>query len=252
VVYWEPAWVSTDCSTRWGQGSHWENATFFDFQNGNEVHEGIEFLRHPYQFPNELADGLIEESYGEPLLQDDQRDNFKQFEHLDLLNLYARNDTDFLYLALTVGGELYADPWGQFMIYFDTTQDGEGASIDVDKRPITVADPYQPEFRLDIRLVDRKGTPGGSYEFYVWEGAEWQNPVLLGATAIHNGSPSIIEIQLPKELLGNPEFVNLGVVSTGRGRTHTAGDILGIGTSPTDWAEPVILGIFGTYVSENP
>lgn len=50
VVYWEPAWVSTKCSTRWGQGSHWENATFFDFLNNNEVHQGIEFLEFEYQF----------------------------------------------------------------------------------------------------------------------------------------------------------------------------------------------------------
>lgn len=33
LVYWEPAWVSTSCSTLWGQGSHWDNATFFDFDN---------------------------------------------------------------------------------------------------------------------------------------------------------------------------------------------------------------------------
>lgn len=33
LVYWEPAWVSTGCSTLWGQGSHWDNATFFDFNN---------------------------------------------------------------------------------------------------------------------------------------------------------------------------------------------------------------------------
>lgn len=36
VVYWEPAWVSTRCSTRWGVGSNWENATFFDWKRGNE------------------------------------------------------------------------------------------------------------------------------------------------------------------------------------------------------------------------
>ncbi len=30
LVYWEPAWVSTTCSTRWGKGSHWDNATLFD------------------------------------------------------------------------------------------------------------------------------------------------------------------------------------------------------------------------------
>jgi len=51
VVYWEPAWVSTKCSTRWGQGSHWENATFFDFLNNNELHRGIDFLNFEYQFP---------------------------------------------------------------------------------------------------------------------------------------------------------------------------------------------------------
>ncbi|MDU8885110.1 glycosyl hydrolase 53 family protein [Yeosuana sp. MJ-SS3] len=33
IVYWEPAWVSTGCSTLWGQGSHWDNATLFDHDN---------------------------------------------------------------------------------------------------------------------------------------------------------------------------------------------------------------------------
>ena len=31
VVYWEPYWVSTKCGTRWGHGSDWENATWFDY-----------------------------------------------------------------------------------------------------------------------------------------------------------------------------------------------------------------------------
>ncbi|MBN2638435.1 MAG: glycosyl hydrolase 53 family protein [Bacteroidales bacterium] len=34
TIYWDPDWVSTPCKTEWGQGSHYENATFFDF-NGN-------------------------------------------------------------------------------------------------------------------------------------------------------------------------------------------------------------------------
>lgn len=49
VVYWEPAWISSDCSTRWGDGSHWENATLFDF-NGR-LHRGAEFLSLPYPNP---------------------------------------------------------------------------------------------------------------------------------------------------------------------------------------------------------
>ena len=30
IIYWEPAWVSTNCYTLWAQGSHWDNATLFD------------------------------------------------------------------------------------------------------------------------------------------------------------------------------------------------------------------------------
>lgn len=30
VIYWEPAWVSTDCTTLFGTGSNWDNATLYD------------------------------------------------------------------------------------------------------------------------------------------------------------------------------------------------------------------------------
>ncbi len=43
VIYWEPAWISTGCSTLWGQGSHWENATFFDAGNNNNALVSFEF-----------------------------------------------------------------------------------------------------------------------------------------------------------------------------------------------------------------
>lgn len=44
LVYWEPAWVSTNCNTLWGKGSHWDNATLFDHQNRATL--GMEFFRH--------------------------------------------------------------------------------------------------------------------------------------------------------------------------------------------------------------
>ena len=37
VVDWEPAWVSTQCATRWGTGSHREDAMLFDLRKGNEL-----------------------------------------------------------------------------------------------------------------------------------------------------------------------------------------------------------------------
>lgn len=49
VIYWEPAWQSSTCSTQWGQGSHLENATFFDFQDNLLVGGGMDFMTHPYE-----------------------------------------------------------------------------------------------------------------------------------------------------------------------------------------------------------
>ena len=51
VVYWEPAWISSDCKTRWGKGSHWENAALFDFQG--RLHIGADFLSHNYPHADE-------------------------------------------------------------------------------------------------------------------------------------------------------------------------------------------------------
>jgi len=244
VIYWEPAWVSTECSTRWGQGSHWENATFFDFNNNNEVHQGIEFLSYPYSYPAQVPDGVIEDSYQDASMQDAAGDNFEAVKHLDLLSLHTREDDTSVYLAITVAGDIYRNPWGSYLVYIDTTQDQQGATVDVGKRPVLAADPYYPEFRLDIQAIDRKGTVSGSYQLNVWDGTEWQTAPLTNGRAIQSGTPSVIEIQLPKSLLGNPAFINLSVVSTGRGRVHTAGDILGTDVSPASWDEAVLLDSF--------
>ncbi len=48
VVYWEPAWVSTHCRTPWGEGSGWDNATFFDFHRGDTALPGLDFPAHAY------------------------------------------------------------------------------------------------------------------------------------------------------------------------------------------------------------
>jgi len=48
IVYWEPAWVSSTCWTQWGQGSHQEHATYFDFQTNLLSNGGINFMTHDY------------------------------------------------------------------------------------------------------------------------------------------------------------------------------------------------------------
>jgi arabinogalactan endo-1,4-beta-galactosidase len=50
VIYWEPGWVSTGCSTPWVTGSSWDNATFFDFDNELMEDGGIGWMTYPYTF----------------------------------------------------------------------------------------------------------------------------------------------------------------------------------------------------------
>lgn len=56
VIYWEPAWVSTSCSTPWGVGSHWENATLFDFDYN--LHKGIGFINYDYSVMPAALDSI--------------------------------------------------------------------------------------------------------------------------------------------------------------------------------------------------
>ena len=97
---------------------------------------------------------------------------------------------------------------------------------------------------MDIYTIDRKGTISAGYEMAAWDGAEWQPVTLTSGRIFHSGTPSIFELELPKAFLGNPAFVNLSVVSVGRGRVHTAGDIMGTDASPIQWDEPVLLDRF--------
>ena len=48
VLYWEPAWVSSGCRTPWGQGSHQEHATFFDFSNNVLPAGGMGWMAESY------------------------------------------------------------------------------------------------------------------------------------------------------------------------------------------------------------
>lgn len=46
IIYWEPAWITSEMRDFWNTGSSWENCTFFDF-DGNLI-QGIDFMKHTY------------------------------------------------------------------------------------------------------------------------------------------------------------------------------------------------------------
>lgn len=243
VVYWEPAWVSTECTTRWGQGSHWENATFFDFQNDNELLESIHYLSDDYLYPDVLADGVIEASYGDPFVQDGPGDDLNNFPALDLDSLYVQTSEDVLSVAITTVGDVFSRE-GTYLLYIDTTWDDQGATEDVERRPILAAYPYKPEFRLDIGITVDGGTTRASYTLNAWNGTDWEDVTFTGSAAIVTGQPSVLELQLPFDAIGTPQSLNLALVSTDRGRARGASDILGVITLPDETADPLMLDAF--------
>lgn len=48
TVYWEPAWISTSCKTRWGTGSNWENAAWFSLHR-HEALPAFDFMKRKYR-----------------------------------------------------------------------------------------------------------------------------------------------------------------------------------------------------------
>lgn len=44
VLYWEPAYITSQMCTKWGQGSPYENVCFFDFNNNNEPLPAFDFF----------------------------------------------------------------------------------------------------------------------------------------------------------------------------------------------------------------
>jgi len=239
VVYWEPAWVSTPCLTRWGQGSHWENATFFDFNNQNEVLDGINFLTDTYDHPASLVDGQIEADYGDAFISDAAGDVLNDVPSLDLTDLYIRSTDGTLSFALVMTGDILSREGG-YLLYIDTTHDAQGADSDVGRRPITVADPFKPEFRFDISIQENHG----SYLLSAWLEDEWQTITFIGGAAIAAGTPSTIEFQIPLVVLGNPQSLDLALVSADRGRARGASDILGVDVAPSNSEDGLILNQF--------
>ncbi len=100
VVYWEPSWVSTGCRTQWGQGSHQEHATFFDFNHNLLLPGGIEWMEYAY--------GLVstEEQSGDPDIQIIVHPDQRTFR----LKLSPDSDLSRLsYAVLDTSGKVHAE-----------------------------------------------------------------------------------------------------------------------------------------------
>jgi hypothetical protein len=240
-VYWEPAWVSTACSTRWGQGSHWENAAFFDFHANDELLPVIAYMNDSYAAA-EVADGELEAEYGAPLGEDIAGDTSNGRAELDLLGLSAYASEGWLHITLTLDADPVASAGSIYRIYFDTNEDS-GGNIDIGDRPIVIAESNQAEYVLEIQIVEAAGTivPEGSW--FAWDGAGWQESAFVGSLAAAGNN---LEASLATSWLGNAASVNLAALSAGRVLNRSAADILGTDATPAEPTDTAVVNSFFT------
>ncbi len=172
TVYWEPAWVSTECRTRWGQGSHWDNATLFDFDG--TLHAGADYLGTEY-------DRLVVPSGATSVAGDATGDT--DDPDADLTEITAVGDGSVAITA-TVAGDVRR--WPGTVILAINTEAGAGG--DGGRRPYDFAADQRPELLLESSWNDDPGAGYVTTSMSTWQDGEWAPSTFTGRVEIEPGT----------------------------------------------------------------
>lgn len=122
VLYWEPCWVSSNCYTQWGRGSHQEHATFFDFDNQLLLPGGIEWMEYDYGVFSEVEHTQTKPIYisinrvsGEIRMQQDKNQAFQYMLSDTLGHRLLSGTSDRLETILLV----QALPFGMYVLHVE-------------------------------------------------------------------------------------------------------------------------------------
>ncbi|MCI0728533.1 MAG: Ig-like domain-containing protein [Chloroflexi bacterium] len=198
------------------------------------------------------VDGVVDAAYGDPLASDPAGDGNGN-ANMDLLDLYVAEDASNFYVAFTANADLGATNWGKYMLYVDTTNDGDGATGDAWGRNVVVNNPHKPEYSINSWL---DAAPYGTEDIQLWAWNQgttsWSNTGTVGAAALGAGSTSVIEWQIAKSDLGNPSTIWLEVWNTGGGGGDNAQDTINKPAddwNATDWSTQAVLANSTQYGS---
>lgn len=110
------------------------------------------------QAPAVVVDGIIDNSYGQPIAVDPGGDG-NGSSHMDLLELYMTEDADNFYFAYTINADINTTNWGKYVIYLDVDGvDNSGAPTDAWTRNVVVSN---IEWRMS---KTRLGSDDGTHE----------------------------------------------------------------------------------------
>jgi hypothetical protein len=238
IFYWEPAWVPSEATTLWGQGSHWENATFFDFRNGNEPLPGLGVPHRTFTTTAHRVDGLLEEEYGAPLATDESGDTVGGPTRLDLVAMHGYLEPDYVNVALVIDGQLSQSVRGIYTVLLDTDTTSGAAIID-ERRPIRLSGNELPDVRLDFIIDDYRGQTYGRIEYMVWDGLQWAEArgLCSYARSVGDNGTSVIELKINRSLLPGSGPIAIDALTMARGLAQAAVDVFGGAINPDEMTE---------------
>ncbi|MBC8448273.1 MAG: DNRLRE domain-containing protein [Chloroflexi bacterium] len=145
-----------------------------------------------------VIDGVKEAEWGDALAMDPQGDISEP--NLDLVDLYAVEDADNVYVGL----DALASTWGMtYGIYIDVDNvAGSGGNSDPWGRGVTAVDQHRPEFALYVWHRDDDTLE--DVQLVTWNGAGWDYPTLVGLGGEQGYGPANdwLEVKIPKAALG--------------------------------------------------
>jgi arabinogalactan endo-1,4-beta-galactosidase len=223
TVYWEPAWVSTSCRTRWGEGSHWENATLFDFDGA--LHAGADYLGGDYR-PLALPSDL-------PLTTGDPTGDAAQAAG-DVTGLSVGADERAVAVSATFAGDVRDWPGSVILAVDNAAGGGDGG-----RRSFDFAGDQRPELLVESAWEDDPGVGFVSSDASTWGGGDWQEDMFTGwvEIAAGPGSGSTVTWVLPSSAVAADAAITAVVAE--RGRAGALADVIEPGTPD----EPVAMAI---------
>jgi arabinogalactan endo-1,4-beta-galactosidase len=226
TVYWEPAWLSTACPTRWGQGSHWENATLFDFDGA--LHAGADYLGAEY-------DQLVVPGGAPSVVEDATGDT--DDPDADLTEVTALGDGSVAITA-TVAGDIRRWP-GAVILAID---DEEEAGGDGGRRPYDFADDDRPELLIESSWNDDPGAGYVKTSLSVWDDGAWATRTFTGRVDVEPGADggSTVTWVFPAGAVDPAARVT--VMTARRGRAGALADVVDPGTPDAAVAMTVEIG----------
>lgn len=183
-------------------------------------------------------DGQVDAEYG-PALATDPAGDYVGSAQWDLHTLHVTHDASYLYVAITIAGDLSANPGDEknYIFYVDTTNDAAGATSDAWLRNISTAAPHRPEYSINSWY--KTGTYGvANVELRRWTGSAWDTTIaqIAGAALKVSGGQTVLEWKVARAALGNPSQIWVEAISTGSFQTDNAQDT--INAPANDWNAP--------------